>query len=182
MNQPATRKNRPWIMIAVVVGIVLLVGYGVNAMMKMVTQRVSETMVENAMERATGDKADVKVRDGNMQVKTDDGTFTTGQTMPKDWPADAPIYPKSEVQYSASMNKDDGNMSHALVLMSTDAADVVASYYADELKKQGWTISANSQIADSTMIAATKDTRTMSAMIAGSDERTTITLGVGQAE
>ncbi|HRH94030.1 MAG TPA: hypothetical protein PKV72_05885 [Candidatus Peribacteria bacterium] len=182
MNQPATRKNRPWIMIAVVVGILLLLGYGVNAMMKMVTQRVSESMVENMMEKAAGDKADVKVRDGTMQVKTDEGTFATGQTMPKDWPADAPVYPKSEVQYSASMNKNNGSTGYALVLMSTDDVDTVASYYADELKKQGWTISANSQIASSTMIAATKDTRTMSAMIAGGDGRTTITLGVGQDE
>lgn len=185
MNQtpPSTpTKTRPWILIAVMVSLLLLVGYGIKNIMEMASKKIGETMVENMMEKATGGKADVDVEGGNMKIKTDEGTLTTGQTMPKDWPTDAPVYPKAEVQYSASVSPTGGKTGQALVLMSTDTQQQVSEFYAAELSKQGWTISANAQAAGSTVITATKDTRTFSAMIAASDDRTTITLGVGQDE
>ncbi len=175
------QTSRPWILIAVVVGILLVLGYGVNAMMSMASRKVGETMMERAIERSTGGDADVDFSDdGKMEVKTKDGTFTTGQEMPKDWPSDGPVYPGSEVQYSASVNPTNGKPGKALVLMTKDAPDVVNAYYKAELEKQGWTISNTAQVAGGMMMAGTKDNRVFSVMIAATDGRTTISVGVGE--
>jgi hypothetical protein len=168
-------KNRPWILITVVIALFLLLGYGVNAMMKAVSHKV----VENVMERAANGKADIDIKDdGVMEVKTDKGTFSTGKEMPKEWPEDAPVYPGAKVQYSATTDQD-GQSGHAVVLMTSDKADKVSAYYTEQFRTLGWTMTTAAQSAGGTMMVATKDDRGMSVMIAETDAGTTVTLGVG---
>lgn len=180
---PTPGKNRPWIIIAAVVGLIVLLGYIGSSMMKMAGKKVGESVMERMIENAGGDKADVNIGgDGKMEIKTEDGTFSTGTDVPKDWPKDAPVYPGATVQYSASVNPSDGKPGQALVLMTADGPQKVVDYYTTELKDLDWTLSTTAQGGGSAMMGATKDGRVLSLMIAGTEGQTTITMGVADEE
>lgn len=190
MNQQPTptpvapaKCSRPWILIAVIIGIILLLGYGINNVMQMASRKVGENMMERMIEKSTGDKADVDFDEsGNMKLTTHEGTFATGQQLPTDWPADAPVYAGADVQYSASVNPTNGKPGKAVVLMTSDDAATVKAFYAAELAKQGWESVEDIQTPAGYVLSAKKDTRAFSLLIAGAEGRTTITLGVSEAE
>jgi hypothetical protein len=186
-QQPApvapAKCSRPWILIAVIIGIVLLLGYGINNVMQMASRKVGENMMERMIEKSTGDKADVDFDDsGNMKLTTHEGTFATGQKLPADWPTDAPVYAGADVQYSASVNPTNGKPGKAVVLMTQDDSKAVESFYEAELVKQGWVIAEDAHTPVGYVVSATKDTRILSLMVGGAEGRTTITLGVSEAE
>ena len=64
-----------------VVGVVLTTGCGNTR------EKAAEKMMENAIAKATGGKANVDIKDGKVAVTTKDGTseFSAGTT---EWPAD----------------------------------------------------------------------------------------------
>jgi hypothetical protein len=119
---------------------------------------------------------------GNMKLTTHEGTFATGQKLPADWPTDAPVYAGADVQYSASVNPTNGKPGKAVVLMTKDDTKAVESFYESELVKQGWTIAEDAHTPVGYVVSATKDTRILSLMVGGAEGRTTITLGVSEAE
>lgn len=175
--------SRPWILIAVGIGIVLLVGYGVNNVMQMASRKVGETMMERMIEKSTGDKADVQLdAQGNMKLTTHEGTFATGQALPADWPADAPVFAGADVQYSASVNPSTGKPGKAVVLMTTKDAKTVEEFYKAALVREGWQTQEDARLPTGYVLSAKKDTRVFSLMITGADERTTITLGLSESE
>ncbi len=128
--------------------------------------------------------ADVKIgEDGAMEFTTSEGTLSTGNAVPADWPTDVPAYPGAVVQYSASVNSADGKKGSALILMTLDDVQKVSDYYKDELASQGWASAQVMQAGGTTIMSMTKDDRTLSLAIAGSDGKTNITFGIeGKAE
>ncbi len=119
--------------------------------------------------------------DGSMHVQTSEGSFDAGSgTMPADWPADVATYAGATVKYSASTNAATGGAGAMVMLETSDAKDLVTKFYTDQLKADGWTIATTMQSGDMTIMAATKDDRSLSAQIATADGKTSVTLAVGK--
>ena len=162
-----------------VVLVVAVVGF--KAVTGIVVRSAGDRMIEKTVERSTGKNADVKTNaDGTMNIRTDEGTMSTGHEVPSDWPKDIPVYPGATVQYSASVNPADGNQGGALMLLSTDTDTAVSDYYAKELKAQGWTLAATMHAAGTVIMSATKDGRSLSVTVTGQDGQTSITIGIQQ--
>jgi hypothetical protein len=171
--------KKSWIIIGGIVVAVLVA----LAALQAVSGFAGRKMVETMMEKSSGDKADVNVNaDGTVNVKTEDGEFTTGNTMPKDWPNDAPAYPGATVEYSASGTPTDGKAGSAIIMMSDDNVATITAYYETTLKTNGWTVSDTMESGTTTILSATKDTRTLSLMISEADGKTAVTLAVETGE
>lgn len=164
-----------------IVGIVVAIVV-VSAGCNLILKNVSEQVVENAMERASGGKADVDMKNGSMTIKTEEGTMTTGNKLPENWPTDIPMYAGATVQFGGAANGmagDAGGM--AVVMMSEDATADVAAYYKSSLAKDGWTVKSTMEAQGSTIYLAEKAGRTISVTVTGASGQTTITIGVQDA-
>lgn len=187
-STPATGSKSGGNKLVVILIIVILVLAGIGfvaqkVMQKasvMVGQKVGEKVAEGIIEKATGGKADVDVNSGNVSVKTKEGSFSTSSSLPADWPKDVPVYPGATVSYSGSNTSKSGDSGIGAVLTTKDSAQKVRDYYAKELVVQGWTVEATYNADETSVLSATKDTRTFAATTAQSDDMTTITLGVSQ--
>lgn len=122
--------------------------------------------------------------DGSMDIKTSEGTATIGstQSMPADWPEDAPAYPGSTVAYSASTNPETGKPALAVVLSTTDSSAVAATYYKTELASRGWKVDSAMEAGGTSIFSATKEGRTISLLIASAEGQTTITMAIEKGE
>lgn len=136
-------------------------------------------MVESIIERSADGEADVDMNsDGTMDVTTKEGTFSTGNSVPKEWPKDVPTYAGASVTYSASANQNEGKSGMALILATDDSSAEVKTFYETKLKAEGWTLTNTLQGGGSTIITAEKDGRQLSLVISEADGKTGITLGV----
>lgn len=136
-------------------------------------------MVESIMENAVDGEADIDVKDdGTMDITTKEGTFSTGNSVPKEWPTDVPAYEGASVTYSASASPEEGKTGMALILATDDAAADVKSFYEATLKSEGWTLTNTLEGGGSVIITAEKDGRQLSLVISEADGKTGITLGV----
>jgi len=177
-TQPADKKgNNKLLMIVIVVVLFLAV---VGFLMKSAANKASSKVAEEAINNATGGKADVDINGANVSVKTKEGSFSTGNKLPDDWPKDAPVYTGATVTYSGSSNPQTGESGFGAVLTTTDGSTKVVEFYKKELVSQGWTI-ASTQIAnDTTVLGSTKDTRSLAVSIVEASGTTTITLGISE--
>lgn len=176
--------NKLVVILIVVIVLLAVLGFAAQKLMQkasvMVGQKVGEKVAEGIIEKATGGKANIDVDSGNVTVKTNDGSFSTGTSIPADWPKDAPVYPGATVSYSGSSNPQTGETGFGAVLATKDNAQKVKDYYAKELASQGWTVETTYNANESSVLSATKDTRTFVVTTSQSDEMTTITLAVSQ--
>lgn len=167
-----SKKN--WIIIGIVVVVLIIL-----SVLRGLSGFMGRTMVEKAMERASDGKADVEMNaDGTMNIKTEDGEFSTGAGTPKDWPSDIPAYAGASVTYSASTNPTDGKAGMALILSTNDSAANVKTFYETQLKNEGWKITNTMQGGGTVIMTAEKDGRQLSLAIAEADGKTGITIGV----
>ncbi len=177
-------SNKLVVMIVVIVLLLAVVGFAAQKVMQKATsivgQKVGEKVAEGIIEKATGGNADVDVKDGSLTVKTSEGTFSTGTSLPADWPKDAPVYPGATITYSGSSNPQAGESGFGAMLTTKDSAQKVRDYYARELVVQGWKTEATYNADESSVVSATKDTRAFTVVTAEADGATTITLGVSQ--
>ncbi len=121
--------------------------------------------------------------DGSMKVNTSEGTATIGtQSMPADWPEDAPTYPGSTVAYSASTNPETGKPTLAVVLSTKDTMAAAATYYKTELASRGWKVDTAMEAGGTSIFSATKEGRTISLLIASAEGQTTITMAIEKGE
>ena len=172
-------SKKAWIIVAVVIAVLFL-----WSALHTMSSFMGRKMVENVMERATDGKADVKVNsDGTMDIKTDDGTFSMGKDLPKDWPTDVPSYAGATITYSAAANPTDTEKAGmALILSTTDDSVTVTKFYEAELKSNGWKITNTMQGGGTTIMTAEKDERQLSLAISESDDQTGITIAVEAAK
>lgn len=119
--------------------------------------------------------------DGSATYTNDQGTVTTGSnTLPDDWPSDAPKYPNANIQYSGSSNPQTGEQGVAVAFFTTDAVQTVMDYYKKELASNGWKVEQTATVGLNTVLSATKDTRTFGVYIADvGNGQTTVTVGIG---
>ncbi len=96
---------------------------------------ITNRALEKIVEKELGGSVDIK-RDGeSVRVETDEGLFTTGTTIPEDWPSDVPTPPDLEVSGSSIVNSDDEKAFslHGISQMSTKE---IKDFYADAFS--GW--------------------------------------------
>ncbi len=184
---PATNKKSNNVLVIVVVVLLVLGLLGLlavkivfSSVSRVVNNKAGETIAEKMIEKATGGKADVDINGNEVSVKTKEGTFTTGNKLPDDWPSDVPVYPGSTVTYSGSSNPQTGQSGVAAVFTSKDGGDKVVAYYKRELVSQGWTIDATQESGGYTIMSATKESRNLALTIVESDGTTTISIGLSQ--
>lgn len=162
-QQPGSKKTL-YIVIAIVV-LAILIGFGMNSFgPKAIAPGVD-------LERNL---------DGSATYTSEEGSVTIGaNSLPENWPSDAPKYGNGAIQYSASTNEQTGDEGSAIVFMTSDNASVVVEFYKKELASNGWTVEQTATIGAMTIISATKDERTFGVQITDAGNgQTTVTVGI----
>lgn len=126
-----------------IIGLIVLGGGGVFVWNK-IQKKSIEVQIENGLEQTYGGKADVKIGNnpGDIQIKTDRGSFSSGGyaagSMPAGWPSEIPQYPNSKINTSLN-NSENGSMSLIVALTTRDSPQQVIEYYKPILTSNGWT-------------------------------------------
>src|SRR3989344_5728600 len=120
--------------------------------------------------------------DGSTTYSNEEGIVTVGggASMPANWPSDAPAnYAGGSIVYSGTSNPQTGQSGSAVSYTVRASASSVADYYKQQLTSAGWTIQGTANIAGATVVAATKDTRTMGVYITDTaDGNVTVVAGI----
>lgn len=119
-------------------------------------ERATKKMMENAIAKATGGRANVDIKDGKMAITTKDGTseFSIGGT---EWPADLALdIPKVEGKIKGVMRTSTPGGKHWTIDMEGVAADVPEKY-VKALEEKGWMIGMNTMTNQGGSAQATKD-------------------------
>lgn len=140
---------------------------------------MGESAAERAIRAATGGAADVDVRNGDVTVKTADGTWTTSEKLPDGFPTDVPLYPGAKVKASVAGAGQQGGGHYVTLESSASIADIGA-WYKKEVVAQGWAIETDATVSGSVMIGAKKDTRNLVVTITGDGDTVAIGLVVAQ--
>ncbi len=176
MSVIASKKT--WIIIVAVIAILII-----WSVVQTMSGFMGRKMVESLIEHSVTEEADVDMNsDGTINIQTKDGSFSSGNVIPKEWPTDVPAYDGAEVTYSASASPEEGKSGMALILATDDAAADVKSFYEAKLTSEGWTLTNTLQGGGSIVITAEKDGRQLSVIMNEADGKTGITLGVEGAE
>lgn len=157
---------------AVIVGVVV-VGLILNG----IGNKASEEAAERAIEAATGGRVDVDADDGEVTVRTEEGTWSTSAELPDDFPSDVPLYPDAEVQGSVAAAGQQGGGISVGLQTDDDLSDVTA-WYKREVPAKGWTVTTDATVNGALILGASKDGRTLSVSVSGEGESVTIVLSV----
>jgi hypothetical protein len=174
--QAQSSSNKKWLIIVIIILVALfLLG-------KLFSP---ERMVERALEQATGGDVDIDIgRDGTMEFTGGDGEsvqVTAGESvrLPETWPSSVPVFPDATITYTGTVNTPEGSTGHTLTFTTSEPASAVASFYADALARDGWTVVANYATGDGAMISATNAEEEGAVVYIGSsDGETGVTLTV----
>ncbi|MEK7152088.1 MAG: hypothetical protein AAB523_03275 [Patescibacteria group bacterium] len=105
--------------------------------------------------------------DGSATYSNEDGTVTIGaNSLPDNWPNDAPKYPNASIQYSGSSNPQTGEAGAMVMFTTPDKQQTVVDFYKRELASEGWKIEQTLVMGTVTMLVAQKDERTFGVQIA----------------
>ncbi len=136
----------------------------------------SKSAAERVIESATGGNANVN-SNGDVTVKTDQGTWSSSDKLPSDFPSDVPVYPGSKVQASVAATQEQGGGIYA-GLESTDSIDKVVNWYKKEVSAEGWKATTNLEVDGGLMLSGTKDTRDLVVTISKDGDKVVIGLVV----
>lgn len=148
-------------------------------------QTAVEQAAERAIERDTGEQADVDMRDdGSLRVNAKDGTVEIGRgaTLPSDWPTEIGTYPGATITTSAAVTDDSGQPATMITLTSTDSAQAIVDFFQKKVTTQGWTTTAEATVGAMKIFSASKDGRNFAVQVVTSDDSTTATLVVSQEQ
>lgn len=147
-------KKYIWIIVLVIV--LWIVGAAISAFM---ARKAADAVVKGL----TG--VDVKTgADGTVSYSTGDGSVSTKNELPSNWPADAPKYPGAVVTFSGSTNSTSSNPDSGLGVTLTTGDDVakVTAFYKENLVKQGWELTGDANMNGTATLSAKKDSRQFS--------------------
>jgi hypothetical protein len=161
----------------VMIGAVIIGLLVIGVLSKGVGQRANDSAAERAIEAATGGKVDVDSESGEVTVKTDQGTWSTSDKLPANWPSDVPVYPGAKVTASVAGAGDQANGSYAS-LESSDTVAAVIAWYKKEVPGAGWTVETDAMVSGSLMLSATKSERALSVTVTAEDGNVAIGLVV----
>ena len=114
-----------------------LLAFAVLALPGCKGKSAAERMAENALEKATGGKAEVDVKGETVSIKTKEGEVQFGALT--DWPADLPgDIPKFEGAKVKSAVKADMGEENGWVINLSDVEAEAVDKYIEELKAAGF--------------------------------------------
>lgn len=177
-EEKSSNKKTIIIVIAVIVVLVIILAFRSFS---------TKTMTENMIENATGGNAELNANgdEGTMKIKGADGneiTVSSGENLsiPDTWPADLPIMDGATITYTGSMSGQTGGSGTVLTLSTPKSVKEVADYYTSALKDNGWSSDVAMQMGEGTMLAGSKDDRSVSVVIdTGDDGQTNVSITVG---
>ncbi|MEQ8168419.1 MAG: hypothetical protein ABRQ38_05950 [Candidatus Eremiobacterota bacterium] len=112
----------------------------------------------------------------NMTGKNGENISFNNGEIPKDFPSDVPIYPKSKVL--VSINYSDKHVN-TLSLETDDKISQIEKFYKKELASKGWKIEKVFSTDKSVMFTGSKKNRTAGiAVTVGAKSRNTITISI----
>ncbi|MBN2339966.1 MAG: hypothetical protein JXX29_09145 [Deltaproteobacteria bacterium] len=134
-----------------------------------VSEKVAEEVIENALENEGGGKADVDLSSGQVNVKTDKGSFSSGGNgeakVPDSFPDDVTLPKNAKVRMAI-----DGESGINVTLESEETPDAIASFVKDDAKKNNWVQKSAADIGHAQLLVLEKDGRTLSVTV-GSDKQ-----------
>lgn len=132
MNKTALKNNNGFSGVIILIGIVLLIGVGGVAYYFSTNKEGSDNT------SSSGGTLVRKESKGNQEIyKVDDETIIVGDdiTLPKDFPENVPVYPRSKIISAAYID----GQAH-LQQTTNDAAEKVLEWYKKELMDAGWEV------------------------------------------
>ena len=141
---------------------------------------VEENTVEKAIEKETGENADVDFSDEGMHIsgKTEDGEFSLSAgknaKVPDGFPSDVLIYKPSDI--SSSMDMPQGQ---SLTLSTSDDGKKVLETYKREMTAKGWAEKTVMTGESQSMLVYGKEGRAVQIHIMPSDDQTEIMIIAG---
>jgi hypothetical protein len=171
---PVTRKTSPlvWVLV-IVLGIFVLGGLGVAAIVGMVRYRIHQAGV--SFDRG---------RDGRVTVHGKDGTVEIGGSDAKlpDW---VPVYPGSEGRAKFAMHSSGGSGEEGGVFQftTTDSADRVKSFYQGKCKDLGLTVNMDTTTSEGGVMIAAEDggeRRSLTVTVGGHSGQTSVNVMYGR--
>jgi cytoskeletal protein RodZ len=160
------------IIIAIVVGVIAILGVGSYA----ATRFFAEEVVEKAAEQATGGKVDIEDEGDKVTIETDEGTATIGKNeVPDSFPSDVTVY--SDAEITATSETASGTMIN---LETSDSVSKVFDFYKSNLASNGWKQTSAATYAGTATVTAEKGGKMVSVII-GTDtdnNKTTIIISV----
>jgi len=123
---------------------------------KKASENLAERRIENAIEKATGGKAQVDLSGGGIKVKTAEGesSLSTSSEWPKDLPEGVPLFTFGKVQ-GVTRVADAAKTGWNIILGELETGAI--EKYTEALKAAGWTIGQTMSMGEGGLIQATKD-------------------------
>ena len=136
----------------IVVGAVLLLAL-------VVTGCGQKSSVEKQVEKSLGQNAEVNLKDGEVKVKTDEGSLEVGENvgLPAGFPTDVYVI---DGEIKSAMKNVKGAGYQVAILSNRSVKDGKA-LYEEKLKAEGWTISTSFDMGTAAVVGATKGKRTV---------------------
>ncbi len=140
-------------------------------------QTGAEKMMERAMEKASGGKADVDLKGGKVSVKTDQGTAefsAEGGKWPADLPADVPKLAGGKVNgvFSGAQGQGKG-----WTISLTEVDEAAYAKYIEALKAAGFEITMSFTMDDGASVQAKKGTTVVSVTYGKSGQTAAVNVG-----
>jgi len=165
---------RRWTIIVVALVLVAGAGFFLSGCQRS-NEKSAEKMMENAIAKATGGKADVDIKGGKVSIKTKEGT-SEFSTSGGEWPGDLTVdVPKIEGKVKGVIRSSEQNRKHWTIAVE-GVEEGAFDKYIDGLKEKGWTIAFNATSQEGGSAQATKDKDMV--LVGYSKSQKTMTLSV----
>lgn len=146
-------------------------------------QKAAEKMAEAALEKATGNKVDLKRDGSSMSIKTDEGEFKVASSvngesvpLPADFPKDVFLPDHSTVNSAMDM----GGMKMVNLITKTSSGDV-SSLVQKTMETRGWKREMAMQDADGgATLVYSKEKRQVVYQMMKSDDGTQVAVRTGE--
>jgi hypothetical protein len=145
------------------------------------SQTTAEKLAERTMERQSGGKADVNIRDGKISIQTREGEFTAAAggaaKIPSDFPADVYLLKGAKTVATVKLPE-----AFSVTLESRESLETIVGKYAEEMKARGWTEEAKFDTGKHVMTAYQKESeaRKVSVAVSKTDKGTHVLVTVAR--
>lgn len=148
---------------------IALTGFGCG---KSLTERATESLIENSIENSSGGNVDLDLSGDNVSIKGEDGTnvqYGENVTLPSNFPTNAPVYKDAKLMV-VSVNDREASAS----MTSTDSALTILSWYESQLS--AWTKDQSFDTQDYYMRAFSRGDEKITVSVGAADGTSTISL------
>jgi len=121
------------------------------------TEKRAEKTVEKIIEQNMDGDADVKIDDGNVEIKLPDGTSYKAESGAKNWPKEIPSdVPEFKFGKIEHVLKQDVGVADTWTVIYSDTPDDAVKKYEALLKKNGYDIMVTTNLSASGSVTAQK--------------------------